>query len=290
MATLRLRMYSGRPNPVRELSGADSDEMLRPFARTPALITTAAPFSILGYRGLEVRLTDEEAAKIGLPSRFFVANGKTADEAGGLDLVRSIATRHFGLDLGKQLDAFRLPRKTSFATQPGSPSAPPAVPCGYATYDPDEYNSNPIPLVTNNCYAYACARPTNTFPQPGRAHGYVLPTTNNIPETIQAYAEIDGLVNATGVPLLGGIPALYVALAFDEYRQGGEDYHFYRQVRNNGNPNWPDLFWAHKPGDEAVTNLDSNNDVITNPETCNRGTYEDFIGYMYVPWSVVSII
>ena len=53
------------------------------------------------------------------------------------------------------------------------------------------------------------------------------------------------------------------------------DYHFYRQN--------PDRTWSHKPGQQAVTNLDSLNNIIYDPEVCVTkivaSTYDQFIGY-----------
>ena len=56
------------------------------------------------------------------------------------------------------------------------------------------------------------------------------------------------------------------------------DYHWYRQ-------NY-DGTWSHKPGGDLVINFDGNNEVILNPETCNRRIhniyYSTFVGFYQV--------
>ena len=59
------------------------------------------------------------------------------------------------------------------------------------------------------------------------------------------------------------------------------DYHYYRQ-------NDDKKYWDHKPGYKPVQHVDSNNNIITDPEFAARdygGTlhYTDFCGYLCVP-------
>jgi hypothetical protein len=58
------------------------------------------------------------------------------------------------------------------------------------------------------------------------------------------------------------------------------DYHYYR-YNDEGQ-------WTHKPGYKPTTNLDANNNVITDPKTANRNynkklNYTQFCGYTCVP-------
>ncbi|HSL70350.1 MAG TPA: hypothetical protein VK864_08920, partial [Longimicrobiales bacterium] len=41
-------------------------------------------------------------------------------------------------------------------------------------YEPGIWNSNYNTQISNNCYNYGCDLQTNTFAQPGRAHGILL--------------------------------------------------------------------------------------------------------------------
>lgn len=58
-----------------------------------------------------------------------------------------------------------------------------------------------------------------------------------------------------------------------------QDYHWYRQNS--------DGTWSHKLGPSPVTNVDAGNQIITDPETCNRNysrnlNYEEFVGFYEV--------
>lgn len=60
----------------------------------------------------------------------------------------------------------------------------------------------------------------------------------------------------------------------------GQDYHYYRQDKEG--------YWSHKNGEGKATNLDSSNQLIYDPQFCNRQTsstrnYSDFCGYFCVP-------
>lgn len=57
-----------------------------------------------------------------------------------------------------------------------------------------------------------------------------------------------------------------------------QDYHWYRQDA--------DGYWSHKQGTTAVKRTDDSGMLITDPETCDRGSYTNFVGYFAVtPWS-----
>lgn len=56
-----------------------------------------------------------------------------------------------------------------------------------------------------------------------------------------------------------------------------QDYHWYRQDRDGR--------WTHKPGRTSATNVDNSGQIITNPETANRGAYTQFGGYFFSPSS-----
>lgn len=57
-----------------------------------------------------------------------------------------------------------------------------------------------------------------------------------------------------------------------------QDYHWYRQDS--------DGYWSHKQGITAVKRTDYSNNLITDPETCDRGPYTNFVGYFAItPWS-----
>lgn len=145
---------------------------------------------------------------------------------------------------------------------------------------------------TTNCYIYALNLPKNPYTneyytnwehvQPGHLGGNV-----QISAILHSPFDTDEVVNlvkkdlkAVGMEI---VESTYdevregkwwkVALAFDNNGIFG-DYHWYRQN--------DDGTWSHKPGRTAVTNTDNFGNVITNPETCNRGQYKTFVGFFMI--------
>jgi hypothetical protein len=149
-------------------------------------------------------------------------------------------------------------------TYTGVPTATYSTPA----YEPAYWNANTSIRQSNNCYNYSNNKKTNTFAQPGRAHGvsgYAMSVA-----AVRSAALADGLVatTSTGTSADGKTKiALVVA--------PGQDYHWYR-LDSNGR-------WTHKPGGTAATNLDNSGVTISNPETANRGMYTDFGGYFFTP-------
>ena len=57
-----------------------------------------------------------------------------------------------------------------------------------------------------------------------------------------------------------------------------QDYHWYRQDA--------DGYWSHKQGTTQVKRTDASDKLIVDPETCDRGSYTNFVGFFAVtPWS-----
>ncbi len=150
----------------------------------------------------------------------------------------------------------------------------------------------------HNCYSFALRDKSGSYGHPGAASGNHLRTL--APSDITKSLHDDGLLFASGQH--GTIPAakeglyLIAAVASGPTTTGRRGYHFYRQM--------PDGSWWHKPGDQAPTNLDSEGNVITNPESAARDytkgsisgnpsrksghdnwqhNYNLFSGYYYVP-------
>jgi hypothetical protein len=141
-------------------------------------------------------------------------------------------------------------------------------------YMPSFFNGIKNIQYNHNCFAYAfdvldppsekeciqkdgtCIRP---FHQPGYASGKgKIGDKKYCPEFL--------------VRLKGDMPDIDEIEFTDPCKQGfskiaividpNNDYHFYRQDSNG--------LWSHKPGGQAVTNLDASNKLIFNPELCNR--------------------
>ena len=52
------------------------------------------------------------------------------------------------------------------------------------------------------------------------------------------------------------------------------DYHFWKRHA--------DGTWSHKPGSNEIMFTDFAGNIITDPNTCNRGRYSEFIGYFEI--------
>jgi len=136
--------------------------------------------------------------------------------------------------------------------------------CSTPPYYPDYWNDRSIIQKNNNCYNYSNNKRTDTFAQPGRAGGDMYSSIDCIEVTNGAIA--DGLIPTTAseIPPPGKTKIAMVIWP-------DTDYHWYRQDS--------DGYWTHKPGQTAATNLDNSGNIITNPETADRGGYTIFCGY-----------
>ena len=159
---------------------------------------------------------------------------------------------------------------------PPKPACPPCHAADAPAYQPGNWN---IPTVQpyNNCYNYANNRITNTFAQPGRAHGKMYKILQcNGAGAVEPAAVADGLVACPNfsAPLAAG-KGYYVALVI----WPNVDFHWYRQDKVG--------CWSHKPGSTAVRNVDNSGHLITDPKTADRGGYVNFCTYMVTNHGVV---
>ena len=172
-----------------------------------------------------------------------------------------------------------------FLLQPPRPAGggpqPPSGPCAFEMmpYEPTAWN-DPAFKRTNNCYAYAANKRAAYArkPQPGIGSGGMF--TGNTGAAVRDAAKRDGAHDAGDCFPDSEAPRMLVALVtWPDDSSGANDdwdYHWYRQH--------PD-FWGHKPGSTDARNIDNAGNVITNPQTCDRGPYTQFAGYMLIPRS-----
>ncbi len=149
------------------------------------------------------------------------------------------------------------------------PLAPPAapVPSSYCLHDNHTQGRN-------NCYNYGCNLQTDTYAQPGSAGGYA-PASRSCPEDSSG-AKADGLE-----PVHRCDPCPHCCHKVALVIWPGHDYHWYRQDSNGR--------WSHKPDRGLATDRDSSGNVITDPETADRGPYTVFCGYFCVCSGQVTI-
>ena len=140
-------------------------------------------------------------------------------------------------------------------------------------YAPTYWNDSGTIQFNNNCYNYSNNRRTDTYAQPGRASGNIY---SNITATeVSAGAVSDGLEPTTASATSSTGKTLSALVIWPGY-----DYHWYRRDSNGA--------WSHKPGGTQATNLDNSGNIITNPETANRGGYTQFVGYFFTPSDAVQ--
>lgn len=303
MLRITVDMFSGRPNPEWIVTDQDVVETLLGAAAATkgAIAKPGAGFTGLGYREVRVaRLSDDPLRRRQGPREFAVGTVAAEDLRASVDLaLQFVETMDRARDVtlvahqltplsGEIRDLIR-ERIERFLVDPGKIirlTWPPYNPlrttvsderCKDCQYEVSEFNPGfwnaPAVQPHNNCYNYARNWRTDTFAQPGRAHGaqWTALTCPNVGTAAMA----DGLVKRCHCLPIEEWPRRLVALVMDP----GGDYHWYRHQRGG--------FWGHKPGGGSARNFDNSGNLILNPETCDRGDYTEFCEYFYAGRSVV---
>lgn len=304
MLRIEISLFSGRPNPVWYVTdGAEVERLLGAVSGNPEVIARpGAGFDGLGFREVRVEfLEDTPARKKGVPRQFALASTASRDFKASAALAQRLIEamplrskvqllEHALTPLDAKLRESVLERLQRYLADPPRPTPPPPSPppsslrttikdekCGKCEYEVSQYNPgfwNGASVVGhNNCYNYARNWRTNTFAQPGRAHG--AQTSIMACNTVSTAAMADGLRKRCDCLGENEYPRRLMALVIDP----GHDYHWYRHQRGG--------FWGHKPGGTPARNYDNSGLLILNPETCNRGGYTQFCGYFYAGRSVV---
>lgn len=138
-----------------------------------------------------------------------------------------------------------------------------------------------------NCYAYVLNMYANEgyAPYPGSKSASV----NLIPEYSLSYIRNNlSTLLAADAPYFNGKTITKctsgtkpgkrqykIACAFSEGASGidGGDFHFYRQDSNG--------YFSHKRGFTSISQLDASQNLITNPQICNRNYNENRANYSY---------
>jgi hypothetical protein len=303
MLRIQVDMFSGRPNPewIITDAGVTEDLLGRVVAAKGAAAKPGTGYLGLGFREVRVtRLGDDPFRRRGAPSDFALASVAAQDfRASGELALRVIETipisgdiklvSHDLTPLTRELRDLIIDRLRRYLADPPGRTVfewPPYNPlrttikderCGNCEYEVSQFNpgfwNTPSVQPHNNCYNYARNWRTDTFAQPGRAHGAVW--TQKSCSNVTTAAMADGLVKRCTCLPIDEWPRRLMALVIDP----GVDYHWYRHQRGG--------FWGHKPGGTAARNIDNSSVVVANPETCDRGGYTDFCGYFYAGSSVV---
>ncbi|MBH1935244.1 hypothetical protein I5Q34_13330 [Streptomyces sp. AV19] len=305
MLRIDVSIFSGRPDPSWIISDEGAVRALLSDAADAAGEAVGIPgagYDGLGYREVVVSaVSDDEPWPDALPRSFALGTLGARDVGRSAELARRVVadmTRHTGTQLaahertplGDELRDLVLGEIDGFAAEPPArPPAPalaayprgataeesaPAATCyiEFGQFNPGFWN-RPEVQPRNNCYNYARNHRTDTFAQPGRAHGAQARTMACGDVGRGAFA--DGFVRRFQCLPDSEKPRWLTALVV----WPSWDYHWYRFHSGN--------FWGHKPGRTPARDYDNSGVRITNPETCNRGNYRDFCGYFYAGRSVV---
>ncbi|MBC8115261.1 MAG: hypothetical protein H7062_12830 [Candidatus Saccharimonas sp.] len=278
--SVTLNIYSGRPNPVWTLEDDQAEELMKLLSEggEPTNLKSSAGLVPLGYRGFHV--TSTAASPFGAlslhahdgiidpgPTELNLISGKRAVESFLLETAGAAIDKDVKKHINDSLKAKKPMELKDFVAAAAAAVACPLCKAADAPiYNPGIWNT-PSVQPFNNCYNYANDQRTNTFAQPGRAHG--KPITKLSCSGTQPSAVADGLVptaNFSGTLKPG--QGWYVALVI----WPNVDYHWYRQDKVG--------CWSHKPGSTAARNKDNSGNAISDPRTCNRGPYSSFCTFM----------
>jgi hypothetical protein len=230
----------------------------------------------LGYRGLQIVVPPDLATRYRIPP-WINLSADIFEHAMFIRELTSI-TRYLGFmgiyELQKLLGRVgRLlqsahnppPLKTGAGAQFG--------PCKFETlpFDPKPWNDAAF-KPTNNCYAYASNKRAlyPRKPQPGIGSGKMFTSVTG--GDVADASKRDGAHEVNDCFDESEAPRMLVALVV----WPNEDYHWYRKH--------PEC-WGHKPGSSDARNTDNSGKIIIDPQTCDRGPYTDFYGYMLIPKS-----
>lgn len=281
---INIELFSGRKNPswiFPEPFSRPVFDLLNDLGALRNRYGSRFP-GMLGYRGFNLELRPDVSTRYNLPFRLDIP----FDD---FDLHKRIFTEILGLvrmigfgaaqELAKIAELIlslidRLLRRGAATPAPPAPTPNrPAGPCPFEMlpYDPVPWN-DPAYQPTNNCYAYASNKRAlyPSKPQPGISSGAMF--GNLTGADVAAAARRDGAHDVNDCFPDSEAPRMLVALVI----WPGQDYHWYRKH--------PDC-WGHKPGGTAARNVDNAGAIIANPETCDRGPYTEFTGYMLIPKS-----
>lgn len=295
-------MFSGLPNPEWMVPENELRTVLRTIrGNRNALAPVDSGFQGLGFRGLVIEPMEETIQNdLGLPGAVRLAGGGATDESRSAELAERLIsymtapgaathpeiTRDEQVQLTPELQSYLVaqlkeerPLHDIATVEPETATAPEAeavaAGCSYevTAFNPAFWNGAAY-ITKNNCYNYAANRRTNTFAQPGRASGKMYKKINCL--EVGNGAVSDGATKACAPATQA--PRWYMALVIAP-GPGFVDFHWYRKASGG--------FWGHKPGGTAARNTDNNGRLITNPQTCARGPYTIFCGYMYAQKKMV---
>lgn len=259
MLRIEIDIFSGRPNPVWIVTDkTETDRFLGAVAEARgATAKQGMGFTGLGFREVRVDLiADDEPRKRAVPQQFALASvaAKNLKTSGTLArrLIEAMPIRsqiqlleHTITPLTAALRDAILERLAEYLRDPPKRWRPRPWPprnplrttikdeqCKNCEYEVSQFNPGfwnaPNVQPKNNCYNYGRNWRTDTYAQPGRAHG--AQTSIMQCNTVTAAAMADGLVKRCRCLPIDEWPRPLVALVVDT-QAPGFDYHWYRHQR-----------------------------------------------------------
>lgn len=274
MLQVELDIFSGRPNPKWTLNAKEEKEFLERVTADPRVMRSAtATNGRLGYRGYLVTTVSEDIDKK-LPSRFRIGGQPGSESDLNLWLLETSEKLDTEVDDYLREAAAGMIRKDGLAsgsvdilTDEGSLAS---CASNYLTSSTDFSFWNGASYVYyNNCYNYASNYRSNTFAQPGRQTGYTL----TFPPTCSKART--GCISDGWADTCRASNNLTICLViWPSTSPSTGDFHFYRKCSGG--------LWCHKPGQTPAKNTDDSGNLITSPQTANRGPYTTLCEYFYV--------
>lgn len=269
--TVTLHVYSGRPDPAWELTPQQAADLADKIKRVNKTTLMKPPGIVggLGYRGFSIESVREKDLD---PSIYLHAGivdldrfhaNRITDTPDIEEWLLSIADTAVDKSTTEYIQA-EIKGHKRFEMTPSDDLS--MLSTGPLPYDPGKWNNDPNIRRRNNCYNYANDKITNTFAQPGRGAGQMFSSLTC--SDVGAAAQRDGQVpapSASSTPDEGHFIALVI--------WPGSDYHWYRLDNT--------AMWSHKPGQTPARNTDNSGQLISNPETCDRGPYTAFCRYFH---------
>lgn len=266
MLQVELDIFSGRPNPSWILSPKEEKELLDRVSADPKILMSAgATNGRLGYRGYVVTAVSEDAEKR-LPAQFRIGGQPGAEKDAGLWLLETSEKPDTEVDDYLREVAQGMILKDASEAHAAATDKGSLATCGsnYFTSSSDfSFWNGGAYVRRNNCYNYASNYRSNTFAQPGNQSGHPFsypPACGGVGSSVRFDGWADTCRTSNN---------LTIALVI----WPGTDFHFYRKCSGG--------LWCHKPGQTPAKNTDDSGNLISSPQTANRGPYTSFCEYFY---------
>lgn len=326
---ITIDIFSGRQNPVLELTGKEAHEAierLQPVRELEKGEEGLPPEPTLGYRGLIIEQTGEPVK--GLPKIFRLAHGdmfgpglahRARDEAFEDFVCGSTRIRELDIEEGfpglikEEIERFRVVRQKwpweELVVWPVETLCE-CAPLYEPTWWNDQQKAQFIRCRHNDDFTNYNQNPDRPCPFFRRTDWYSNGWFSRV-HLNNCYNYATNYRTDTFAQPGRAAAAMYDSLACDSVKAAAiKDELVDSPTAGNKCPDeghlvalviWPGWdfhwyrmgrngYWSHKPGGTPVTNLDNSGVTISDPRTADRGGYVDFCTFMVVMHGHIKII